>query len=607
MLTRMKIALLAFSVIIIFTLPFKGVSQQFEIQANQFLLDGKAFRIFSGEMHYPRIPEAYWKERLLMAKAMGLNTVCTYVFWNLHETYPGKYDFQGQLNIRKFIETAQEVGLYVIIRPGPYICAETDFGGLPPWLLKNDKIKLRSSDTSYFNPVRRYLKRLSEEIKDLQITSGGPIIMFQVENEYGAYGRERKYINMLTDLFKESGFNVPFYYSDWAIRPFMNAGSAGNKMSAANFGKNPERNFRRLGRIRKGVPQMCGEYWCGWFNAWGDNNWIASNTEQQVTEVKWMLENNKSFNLYMFHGGTNFGFMSGANDKICKPYSPFLTSYDYDAPLSEGGVPTEKYMQFRKLLSEYQPRGIELPDPPTPPQLIEIPGIELNSTSELIKNMNNLANVYMPLSMEKLGINNGFILYRTKLGHCHGGKLRIHGLHDMAYVFIDNQFIGCLDRRFGQECITVPAMNKDNAWLRILVESNGRVNFGKKLKDPKGITGKVSFKGKKLKIWQVSSFTPDEESIGKLSFSKGRNQAFPSFYKGLFTLSETGDTYLDMTSWTKGMVWVNGHSLGRYWNAGPQQRLYLPGPWLKKGENEIIVLEMISVENNMVKGVKTMK
>jgi len=593
--------------IILIIIPFKSSPQKFEVSGEQFLLDGKPFRIFSGELHYPRIPEEYWKDRLLKAKAMGLNTICTYIFWNQHEPEPGKYDFTGILNIRKFIKMAQETGLYVIIRPGPYICAEWDFGGLPAWLLKNDKIKIRTHDTAFMNPVKRYFKRLAVELADLQITNGGPIIMFQVENEYGCYGKDKEYIRQLTSLYKEVGFDVPFFNADWAYRFFMNAGRVKNSISVANFGNNPEGNFRRLKRLRPHTPQMCGEYWCGWFNGWGDKSWASTDTKRQISELQWMLENGKSFNLYMFHGGTNFGFTSGANDHFLGNYKPFITSYDYNAPLTEGGLPTDKYMAFRNILSRYQPAGMNITDLPVNAALIEIPEFKLTKSAQLFDHLVYNKTISIPVNMEKLGQYYGFIVYQTHIGRTKGKKLHINGLHDYAQVYLDDSYIGKADRRLNENAVQLPGTDKDNLCLKIFVAAEGRVNFGRKTTDMKGISGSVKLACKKLKNWEVYNVPMDSAFINHLVYLESIKPGFPAFYKGSFILEKTGDTYLNVGNWTKGVVWINGHNLGRYWNIGPQKRLYIPAPWLIKGKNELIIFELSGTGNATAKGEIMMK
>ncbi|HEY6082888.1 MAG TPA: beta-galactosidase family protein, partial [Chitinophagaceae bacterium] len=358
----------------------------FYVKGDQFYLDNKPFKIHSGSIHYTRIPEAYWEDRIIKAKAMGLNTICTYVFWNAHESRPGHFDFTGNLNLAKFIRLAQKHGLYVILRPSPYVCAEWDFGGLPAWLLKYPDLKVRCNDSAYMFYVKRYMLQLGKQVENLQITKGGPIILCQLENEYGGWGNDHNYLKALKKIYREAGFEVQLFSSDWADRQHLTDGVLPDVLPVINFGNNPQKNFTALDTLRPGIPQMCGEYWCGWFTPWGKRNFSATDGKAQVEDVKWMLQTGKSFNLYMFDGGTNFGFTAGANLEDGK-IVPDVTSYDYDAPLNEAGEPTPKYYAMRKLLQAYLPPGKTLPPVPDSVKWISFPAIHFNSVAALFSQL----------------------------------------------------------------------------------------------------------------------------------------------------------------------------------------------------------------------------
>lgn len=579
-------------------------AQTFSVSENQFLLNGKPFRIFSGEMHYNRIPKEYWKDRLTKLKAAGLNTVCTYVFWNEHEPTPGKFDFTGNLNIAEYIRIAQSLGLKVLLRPGPYVCSEWDLGGLPAWLLKQPDIKLRCMDQNYIKAVERYMMRLGEELKDLQITHGGPIIMVQVENEYGSYGNDREYMQEVKRIIRKAGFDVELFTSDGPAHYLLESGTLEDAVPVVNFGGNPKSAFEELEKFRKDIPHMCGEFWCGWFTHWRDEKWGSADWERQKKELQWMLENNKSFNLYMFHGGTNFGFYAGAN--FSDKYEPDVTSYDYDSPLDEAGRPTQKYWDIREMLSKYQSDGTVLPEVSDDIKFIEIPEIKLEQSANLFYNLPVPIKSVQPKPMEMFNQNFGFILYRTKLIGPNSGTLKVTDLNDYGLVFVEGKFIGTIDRTKKENSIVLPKTETDNPILEILVEGMGRINFGQQLIDRKGITERVTLGGVTLMSWEVFPLPMENEYLSKLNYTNIDTVSLPKFYKGKFNLDETGDTFIDVSKWQKGVVWVNGHNLGRYWNVGPQQRLYCPAQWLKKGENEIVVFELYGKQPERIAGFKKM-
>jgi beta-galactosidase GanA len=579
------------------------VAGSFAVQNGQFFLNGKSIRILSGEMHYPRIPRAYWRDRLVKARAMGLNTICTYLFWNAHEPVPGKFDFSGNLDVASFIRTAHEVGLNVIIRPGPYVCTEWDFGGLPPWLLRDPDIRIRCMDPRYMEAARRYIARVGRELAPLQITRGGPIILLQVENEYGSYGNDKVYLAELERAFRGAGFTIPFFTSDGSDLPQLEAGTLDNALPVVNFGGGAERQFAALDKYRTGIPQMCGEYWCGWFTHWGNTAWGGADMAAQKGDIEWMLRTGKSFNLYMVHGGTNFGFTAGAN--FTDHYLADVTSYDYDAPIDEAGRLTPKYTVLRDLIGTYAPG--ERPALPAPLPLRALPAIAMTSVSPLLTHLPRPVGSVQPRSMETFGQNTGCILYRTRLLGPRSGTLRITELHDYAIVFINGRRIGTIDRGKNESSIVLPPDDARESTLDILVEAMGRINFGSRMIDRKGITERVDLNGVTLMNWSVFPLPLDNGYLKELAYAPADSVAGPAFYKALFGVDEPADTYLDMSGWEKGVVWVNGRNLGRYWNVGPQRKLYLPGPWLRKGRNEIVVFDLAGGKPGTVIGSETAK
>jgi beta-galactosidase len=582
-----------------------GQPGTFAVQGDQFLLNGKPFRIMSGEMHYPRVPRAYWADRFAKMKAMGLNTLCTYVFWNAHELKPGEFTFEGNLDLAEYIREAQKAGLYVIVRPGPYVCSEWDFGGLPSWLLREPDIKLRCSDPRYMAAARRYIEHLGKELKGLQISEGGPVILVQLENEYGSYGNDKQYLRDLRDILRGAGFTVPLFTSDGGAQYLLESGTLPEITPVVNFGGGAEGEFGALTAFRQNIPLMCGEYWCGWFTHWSDSLWGRSDATKQVKELEWMLTTGKSFNLYMFHGGTNFGFTAGSN--YAKLFEPDVTSYDYDAPVDEAGRPTPKYHIFRDLLQKQAYNGKKLPDVPRPLPMIEIPSITLTEQAGLLASLPAPIHMVQPQPMESFGQAHGLVLYRTKMIGPRSGKLVITELHDYASVYVNGKLIGRIDRMRGENMIEIPKGVADgDATLDILVEAMGRVNFGDRLVDRKGITERVTLAGVTLMNWDAYPVPMDAAFLATLRFAPGAAAA-PGFFRGTFDLTTVGDTYLDMKGWKKGLVWINGHNLGRFWDAGPQERLFVPGCWLTKGKNEILVFDIDRTQASPLRTVTAMK
>ncbi len=579
--------------------------ETFTIGDESFLLNDQPYVIRSGEMHFMRIPEQYWRHRLKMAKAMGLNTVCAYMFWNAHEERPDDFNFSGNRDVAKFCRIAQEEGLYVILRPGPYSCAEWEFGGFPWWLLKKEDLKLRTRDPYYLERAKKYLMEVGKQLAPLQITNGGPILMVQVENEYGSYGSDTLYIGEVRDYLLEAGFEVPLFACDGPSQ--MKNDKRSDLFSVVNFGGNPEPAFAALRKLQKKGPLMCGEYYPGWFDSWGKPH-HTGNSEKIVEELKWMLDHDASFSIYMAHGGTSFGLWSGAN---APPFLPQCSSYDYDAPISEAGWETSKFEAIRELFSNYLQPGEVLPDIPEKNPVISIPAFELTEIAPVFDNLPEAKTDESPKNMELYDQAYGCINYRTKLKPSATAlDLRIDEVHDFAVIMLDGKKTGIIDRRKTNNTIQLPPHSKE-AVLDIFIEAMGRVNYGGYIHDRKGITKKVELLEngtpvEELKNWLVYTIPLSSDTFpAGLGFSKeNKSRDLPSFYRGTFNVEKTGDCFLDVSSWGKGLVWVNGKGLGRFWNIGPTQTMYLPGPWLKEGDNEIIILDISGPEKQVVKGLK---
>ena len=592
----LRATVLLFVSLVIASCSSKAEPGTFEVGDKTFLLNGEPFVVKAAEIHYPRIPKDYWEHRIKQCKALGMNTICLYVFWNFHEQKEGEYNFSGQADVAAFCKLAQKHGLYIIVRPGPYVCAEWEMGGLPWWLLKKQDINLRGNDPYFIERTQLFMNRVAAELKDLQITKGGNIIMFQVENEYGAYGTNKEYVATIRDIVKEAGLNeVPLFQCDWSSNFENNA--LDDLLWTINFGTgaNIDKQFERLLELRPNTPLMCSEFWSGWFDHWGAGHETRS-AEALVKGMKEMLDRNISFSLYMTHGGTSFGHWGGAN---FPNFSPTCTSYDYDAPIGESGNITPKYHQVRELLKNFLPAGESLPEIPDSIPTLSIPAFELTEIAPLFDNLPEATLSEEIKPMEFFDQGWGSILYRTTLEASDERQtLIITEAHDWTQVFIDGERIAALSRMKGESTVILPPV-KAGARLDILVEAMGRMNFGKGIYDWKGITEKVELRSlseiKILKNWEVYSIPVDYEFAANKNYTTTPNtEKQPAYYRATFTLDKTGDTFFNLSNWSKGMVWVNGHALGRFWEIGPQQTLYMPGCWLKKGKNEIIILDMAS-------------
>ena len=561
----------------------------------EFLLDGKPFQIISGSMHYERIPRAYWRDRLRMAKAMGLNSITTYVFWNWHEPKPGVFDFSGNRDVAEFVREAQQEGLYVLLRPGPYSCAEWDFGGFPAWLLKDPNMVVRSRDPQFLEAARAWLMQLGKQLTPLQIGNGGPIIGVQVENEYGSYGKDHAYMEDIHQMLVDAGFTKAQLYTADGADEIPN-GSLPELPAVINFGPgNAQADFAKLKKLRPNGPMMTGEYWDGWFDHWGAPH-TADTPDQQAKDLDWMLRQGYSVSLYMFHGGTSFGWMNGANSNG-KNYEPDVTSYDYNAPLDESGHPTPKYYGFRNIIAK--DTGIKPPPVPAAPPTMTLPAISLAEGVSLWKSLPAPTRSERPLSMEAFDQAYGYILYRTQLEGPVSGELKFDTLHDYAQIYVNGKLVGIVDRRLGQYQLPLH-VSSTHVRLDVLVENTGRVNFGPSLPAERaGIVGRVTLAQKLLTGWEI--YPLPMLKPGELAYSKEPCSG-ACFYRASFSVTTPKDTFLDTSPLTKGEVWLNGHALGRFWNIGPQKTLYVPAPWLKSGRNELVVFDLGGKPDRKIEG-----
>lgn len=568
----------------------------FALADSVFLLDGKPFQMISGEMHYPRIPREAWRARMKMAKAMGLNTIGTYVFWNLHEPQKGKFDFQGNNDIAEFVKIAKEEGLWVILRPSPYVCAEWEFGGYPYWLQNEKGLVVRSKEAQYLKEYETYIKEVGKKLAPLQINHGGNILMVQIENEYGSYGSDKDYLAINQKMFKDAGFDGLLYTCDPA--PDLVKGHLPGLLPAVNGLDNPKKVKQLIRENHNGKgPFYIAEWYPAWFDWWGTKHHTVP-AEQYAGHLDSVLAAGISINMYMFHGGTTRAFMNGANYKDDTPYEPQVSSYDYDAPLDEAGNATPKFMAFREVIEKHLAPGVTLPAVPAAKPAMAILAIKLNHAAPLLQNLPVAISNKTPLTFEDLQQDYGYVLYRTKIKGSRKGQLLIKGLRDYAVVMVNGKTAGTLDRRLKQDSmnVTLPA---GTVTLDILVENLGRINFGKYLLDnKKGITGSVSFNQAEIKGWQMYKLpfaAVNQVKFGGVAKASGA----PMLQKGTFSLNTVKDTYFDMSNWGKGVVWINGHNLGRYWRVGPQQTLYVPAEWLKKGINEVVVFDLLKSQSTL--------
>ncbi len=560
----------------------------FKIRENAFCLDGEPFRIIAGAMHYFRVHPEYWKDRMQKMRLMGINTLETYVAWNLHEPRPGTFDFDGWMDLPRYIEMAGEVGLKVLVRPGPYICSEWDLGGLPAWLLKDPGMRLRCSHAPYMDAVSRYYSELLPRLAPLQIPDGGAIIAMQIENEYGSYANDKSYLEILEGLLRKEGITVPLFTSDGPSDEMLQYGTLPHILKTANFGSGAEGAFNKLREYQPEGPLMCMEFWNGWFDHWGEEHHTRT-PEDAAAALDEILAAGASVCFYLFHGGTNFGFMNGANHE--NGYQPTITSYDSDAPLNEQGNTTPKFLAFRDVLRKVAAvPDTELP-PPAP--TMSIPPFELTESASLFASLDVLSSPIAsatPEPMESLGQSYGFIAYEACItGPRTSAPLTLRDLHDRAHVFVDGALVGILEREFPAKGIEL-AIPPEGIVLRILVENMGRINYGGMLCDRKGITDCVMLGRQILHGWTMFPLPLDD--LSSLTFKAGAPSTCPVFLRGTFHVEHPEDSFFLPKGGSKGVCWINGFNVGRYWKRGPQQTLYVPKPLFKQGRNEVILLEL---------------
>ena len=630
------ISLFSLLVALLVTIPSDAQKTKgtFEAGNGTFLLNGNPFVVKAAEIHYPRIPKPYWEHRIKMCKALGMNTVCIYIFWNIHEQREGQFDFTGNNDVAEFCRLAQKNGMYVIVRPGPYVCAEWEMGGLPWWLLKKKDIRLREQDPYFMERVKIFEQKVGEQLAPLTIQNGGPIIMVQVENEYGSYGEDKPYVSEIRDCLRGIyGKDLALFQCDWSSNFEKNG--LDDLTWTMNFGTGANINdqFRRLGELRPNAPKMCSEFWSGWFDKWGARHETRP-AKDMVDGMDEMLSKGISFSLYMTHGGTSFGHWAGANSP---GFAPDVTSYDYDAPINEYGQTTPKYFELRKMMEKYND-GKALPAVPKPAApIITIPKFELKEFSSIFNGSDT--ELKMPIrkegglmTFEEMDMGWGSMLYTTTMPEIPVQSVITADFHDFAQVFINGKYIGKIDRVKNEKSLTLPPVKKGDE-LEILVEAMGRINFGRAIKDFKGIVGEVAITAEVEGIettWKPQGWVkfglPDsyEKAADAFVHNNDYTQAEKEgqrlgkkpqwnvdgldlvskrgYYRGYFNINKVGDTFLNFETWGKGQVYVNGHALGRIWSIGPQQTLYCPGCWLKKGMNEIIVLDVVGPKEAVVWG-----
>ncbi len=574
----------------------------FEIKGKDFLLNGKKVNVYSGVMHYFRMQPEYWEDRLTKLKLCGFNTVETYMCWNLHEPKKGVYDFEGMLDIERYIEIAGKVGLNVIVRPGPYICAEWDFGGLPPWLLADRNIRLRCNNELFKKHVEDWYAVMFDKIRPHLDSNGGNVIMMQVENEYGSFGNDYEYLEFVKELFAKYNMDVLLFTSDGNWCNMLSGGSLPSLYKVLNFGSNAKGAFGALDGFQKDMPLFCGEFWCGWFDHWGEKHHTRNSTSV-VKEIEDFIAQDANFNVYMFYGGTNFGFWAGSNFERGK-INPTTTSYDYCAFLTEWGDYTPAYHAVREVMHKVQ--GLEMLPLVDRPKMQNIGVVKMTESAKLFDNLSKIGTKFRsatPESMEYFGQNYGFIYYETKIkGKYQMQPLKINGVHDIAHIYVDDKKVAVFDRNKKTNLL---GMNKHQMFIGgvdgekkigILVDAMGRINYGEKLEDRKGIESVIF--GKQI-MFGYDVYCLPMDNLDKLEFTNQMANNEPVFVRGTFKANSKDECFVHMDNFGKGNVWINGYNIGRYWTKkGPQKALYIPGSLLNTDkENEIIIFDIEGYKN----------
>ncbi|MBO4367141.1 MAG: beta-galactosidase [Clostridia bacterium] len=542
-------------------------------------------------MHYFRVPREYWKDRFRKMKECGFNAVETYIAWNIHEKEKGRFDFTGMLDVEEYLRTAQEEGLWAIVRPGPYICSEWEAGGLPWWLFTEKDIRLRCMNDRYLEAVSSFFDELMPRLAHMQSTQGGPILMMQCENEYGSYGDDSEYITWTRDAMLRRGINVPLFTSDGPTDFMLTGGTIPSLLKTGNFGSHAAEQFKKLREFQPEGPLMCCEYWNGWFDHWTETH-HTRDPKDAAQVLDDILACGASVSAYMFHGGTNFGLWNGANHYDV--YQPTVNSYDDDAPVNECGDLTEKYYLFRDVISRYR-------DVPALTAEKNVPKanygrIAFTESCRLFDCLDSISQgirCTCPEPMEKLGQGYGYTLYSCDVrGPREEMPLTIQEIHDRAHIYANQSFAGIQYRaepNAEKPKLRIPA---EGLRLDILAENMGRTNYGYHMTELKGITEGVRLGQQFLFHWKAYPLPMDD--ITRVPFKPGVSKfdGTPVFLKGSFDiLSEPRDTFVKLPGFTKGIIFINGKLLSRYWAVGPQRSAYLPAPWLKKGKNEIVIFE----------------
>lgn len=569
------------------------MSATFAVVGNQFQLDGQPFQVLSGAVHYFRVPRAYWRDRIHKAHQMGLNTIETYVPWNLHEPRRGEWIDTDMLDLAGFLDAVADEGMKAIVRPGPFICAEFNGGGLPGWLSDSGRIPVRGSDPRYLEPTLEYLDTVYGIVAPRQIDRGGPVILVQIENEYGAYGEDAVYLRTLVDATRSAGITVPLTTVDQPRPEMLQRGTLPDLLATASFGSRTRERLQNLREVQPTGPLMCSEFWDGWFDQWGDYHHVTSATDS-AAELRTLLELGASVNIYMVHGGTNFGFTNGANDKGL--YRPIATSYDYDAPLDEAGHPTEKYWAFQDVLKDFtdqkvgQPEGFHPAPTPQPREIARARLLSAIDSSDAWRRFTELP------TMDQVEHYQGFMAYRASFAPLVGEQiLEFVDVRDRAVVFADGRVCGVIERMDNQNSILLPGGTSS---VTLVVEDQGRVNYGPRIGEAKGLIGPALISGREVTEWEIMPlpFEQGEQATALVETWENNNSSEPVVEPTLlqyqFECDQQNDLFFSIPPWQHGLLWINGYLLGRFNSRGPQKTLYVPGPLLRPGKNDILILEM---------------